>query len=127
MRNMSFSLTTQQVRDREKDLTRRFGWWFLKPGDMVQPVLKGMGMKKGEKIEQIGCPIRIVSVRKEPLWHIKEGECVREGFPEMSELDFVYMLVRHYRCNGWDDVNRIEFEYVANAQVDFQKGARSAE
>jgi len=38
MRNMSFSLTTQQCREMTKDVTRRLGWAILKPGD---PLTKG--------------------------------------------------------------------------------------
>lgn len=37
-RNMSFALTTSQIRDRSKTVTRRFGWWFLVPGDQVWAV-----------------------------------------------------------------------------------------
>lgn len=117
MRNMSFAMTTEQVRNRTKDVTRRFGWWFLKPGDVVQPVIKGMGLKKGEKIKKIGGPIRIVSTRREQLHHMECGECVREGFPEMNESEFVSMLMKHYRCNPSSYVNRIEFEYLHNDDV----------
>ncbi len=53
MRNMSFAMTTEQVRNQTKSVTRRFGWWFLKPGDEVQPVVKGMGLKKGDQIEKV--------------------------------------------------------------------------
>ena len=35
-RNMSFSMTTGPFRARTKTVTRRFGWWFLKPGDVVK-------------------------------------------------------------------------------------------
>jgi hypothetical protein len=63
---MSFALTTQQVREQTKDVTRRFGWWFLKPGDKVWAVEKAMGLKAGEKIKRIAL-IEIVSVRAEPL------------------------------------------------------------
>lgn len=56
-RNMSFSITTDQVRNREKNVTRRNGWWFLKSGDIVNAVEKTMGLKKGEKIKRI-CQIR---------------------------------------------------------------------
>ncbi len=29
MRNISFALTTQQILDQQKDVTRRLGWLFL--------------------------------------------------------------------------------------------------
>lgn len=38
MRRMSFMLTRKQVLDQTKDVTRRNGWAFLKPGDLIQPV-----------------------------------------------------------------------------------------
>ena len=43
-RNMSFMLTTEQVRNKTKTVTRRLGWWFLKPGEIVNAVEKGMGL-----------------------------------------------------------------------------------
>ena len=33
MRNISFSLTEEQFLNGSKDVTRRLGWLFLKPGD----------------------------------------------------------------------------------------------
>ena len=113
MRNMSFFLTPQQVIAGTKTVTRRFGWGFLKPGDMVRPVLKGMGLKRGEKIKPLRGPLRIVSLRWEPLNAIDQSDCEREGFPGMEPGEFVGMLVRHY---GIKDpgvpVCRIEFSYT---------------
>lgn len=45
-RNMSFAMTTDQIREQSKTVTRRFGWWFLKSGDVVCGVEKAMGLKK---------------------------------------------------------------------------------
>ena len=66
MRNMSFALTTEQIRARTKTVTRRLGWEFLKPGDLVQAVVKCQGLKKGEKVEPLA-ELRIVAVRRESL------------------------------------------------------------
>ncbi|WP_136443665.1 ASCH domain-containing protein [Pacificoceanicola onchidii] len=110
-RNMSFALTLNQVRNREKDVTRRFGWWFLKPGDVVNAVEKGMGLKPGEKIKRI-CQIEIVSIRAEPLNVITHEDCAREGFPDFRPADFVAMLTSHYGCPDDKQVNRIEFRYL---------------
>ena len=114
MRNMSFSMTTEQIRLGTKTVTRRFGWKFLKPGDLVRPVVKAMGLKEGEKVQPIRGPLRVVSVRREPLAGIKweRDGTRREGFPEMTGEEFVDMLVKHYRCSSSDDVTRIEFEYT---------------
>jgi len=110
-RNMSFSLTTDQVRNRTKTVTRRNGWWFLKPGEIVNAVDKAMGLKKGEKIKSI-CQIRIVSTRAESLDAITGDDLEKEGFPDWTPEEFVAMYSKHNRCLDINPVNRIEFEYV---------------
>jgi len=110
-RNISFSMTTEQVRRREKTVTRRIGWAFLKPGDVLQAVEKAQGLKKGEKVVRI-CEIVVESTRWEPLAKITKEDCGREGFPEMSPDQFIDMFCR---ANNWKpslDVNRIEFTYI---------------
>lgn len=111
-RNMSFAMTTEQVDNQTKTVTRRFGWLFLKPGDVVQPVEKAMGLKKGEKAKKIGGLIRIISARLEPLSTITKEDCIAEGFPDYDPDNFVDMLQDHYGCEPNADVNRIEFEYL---------------
>jgi hypothetical protein len=49
MRRISFALTTTQVQNRTKTVTRRLGWNNLKPGDRLQPIYKGMGVEKGRE------------------------------------------------------------------------------
>jgi len=111
-RNMSFMLTTEQVKNRTKTVTRRTGWRFLQPGDIVNAVEKGMGLKKGEKIKHI-CQIRIKSIHwGEPLYKITQEDCIKEGFPEMSPDDFIDMFCRHNKVWAMCPVNRIEFEYI---------------
>ena len=110
-RNMSFAMTTQQVRNRSKDVTRRFGWHFLKAGDIVCAVVKSMGLKKGEKVERLGM-IEIVSTRLESLFEITQEDVVREGFPDWGPADFIDMLMTHYSAKPWHKVNRIEFKYL---------------
>ncbi|MCK5640641.1 MAG: hypothetical protein KAJ19_07585 [Gammaproteobacteria bacterium] len=111
-RNMSFALTTEQVRNQTKTVTRRQGWANLKPGILLQPVVKGMGLKKGEKVEKIGGLIRVLSVRREMIWPISSFDLVREGFPEMSRDDFVRMYCTANKVLASDYCHRIEFEYV---------------
>ena len=41
MRSMSFMLTTQQIRDRTKSVTRRTGWADLQPGTLLRFGLTG--------------------------------------------------------------------------------------
>ena len=110
-RNISFAMTTQQVKDQSKDVTRRFGWWFLKPGDRLCGVEKAMGLRKGEKINRL-CNIEVVSVSTEPLNSITQEDVKREGFPEWTPQDFVDFLVSHYGCEPDKICNRIEFKYV---------------
>lgn len=87
MRNMSFSLTTSQILDRSKTVTRRTGWKFLKPGDRIRAVKKAMGLKKGEKVQQLAV-LEVIDVRRERIDCMSTDpayggeECVAEGFPQ---------------------------------------------
>jgi hypothetical protein len=109
---MSFAMTTEQVRNQTKDVTRRFGWWFLKPGDKVWAVEKSMGIPAGEKIKRIGM-IEVISTRAEPLNAITTRDCSREGFPHYTPNGFVQMLVDHFGIDHAKECNRIEFRYIA--------------
>jgi hypothetical protein len=109
---MSFSATTEQVRNRTKTVTRRQGWLFLNRGDIVQPVVKAQGLKKGERVVKIGGPIRIKSNRRVGLDRITKRDCIKEGFPNHSPREFVRMYCRLNGCTEWGNVSRIEFEYV---------------
>lgn len=118
MRNMSFALTTQQVRGKSKDVTRRLGWLHLKPGEVFQPVMKCMGLRPGEKIERIGGAVVTVSTRREPLRRMTDDqeygrdECRREGFPHLSPAEFVTMFCDSHRgCTPESVVTRIEISY----------------
>jgi len=120
MRNMSFALTTEQVRNRTKTVTRRIGWATLQPGTLIQPVVKGMGLRKGEKAEKIGGPIRVVDVWRGPLERMlgrfddfaASDESRLEGFPHLTSEEFVEMFCKHNGCASGDEVTRIEFEYL---------------
>lgn len=125
MRNMSFMLTTEQMRNRTKDVTRRCGWENLKPGEYLQAVEKGMGLKKGQKAKVIGV-IRVTDVRFELLGAIAEPfygrkEVAREGFPDMKPWDFVRMFIdSHKQCESKGAatmITRIEFEHVDDPHV----------
>lgn len=114
-RHMSFSMTTEAVRRGEKTVTRRLGWWDLKPGTVLWAVEKSQGLKKGEKVKKLAL-IRVVDVSRERLhWvvaHWGSGEMVREGFPDLSPYEFVEKFMLANRCGPGTPVNRIEFEYV---------------
>jgi hypothetical protein len=118
-RNMSFALTTEQIRNRTKTVTRRVGWGKLVPGDTVNACVKCMGLKKGEKPEKLAL-IYITSVAKEPLHRLMSdaeygaAEATKEGFPGWTGRQFVEMFCEHMNpIHGVaTEVNRIEFEYV---------------
>ena len=95
-RNISFSLTTQQIRDRTKTVTRRKGWKFLKSGDVLNACVKCIGLKPGEKIERLG-QIRVTEVRRESLYRMLDNlygatESKAEGFPDKTGPEFVEIL-----------------------------------
>lgn len=110
MRNMSFSLTEAQFLDGSKDVTRRLGWKFLKPGDRVRAVRKAMGLKKGERVHPLGV-IEIVSVRREALEDVTHGDVRREGFSCDCD-EFIRIFCLHMGCPRHWPVTRIEFRRV---------------
>lgn len=119
MRQISFALTTAQVRAKTKTVTRRTGWTFLKVGTLLQPVAKAQGLKKGEHVEKIGGPIRVVHVSQEwmsdfVLRHSALDDVRREGFPDMTPEEFVAFFRGSHADPSADDlrVTRIEFVYV---------------
>lgn len=139
MRNMSFMLTTEQVRQRTKTVTRRIGWTFLQPGDLVRAVERCQGLKKGEQMKPLAV-LRVEQVSRERLDRMEseslygQQECVAEGFPNLSPMEFVAMFCATHKVpdnRPWgllpkrrrqpfpmlpcDQVTRIEFSYVDSA------------
>lgn len=112
MRNMSFSLTTKQVEDGTKDVTRRIGWLNLRIGEVLNACEKVQGLGKGEKIVVIR-QIRVAKTNIEQLDAITPKEVKREGFPNMTVGEFVkFFCESHKGVNRYTKINRIEFEYV---------------
>lgn len=109
---MSFFLTKEQIINQTKTVTRRNGWKSLKIGDIVQPVEKGQGLKKGEKVNKIGPPIVITDISLEPLADITQGDVILEGFPSMNRWEFIEMYCRANKCKADHQVRRIQFEYL---------------
>lgn len=117
---MSFALTTAQILNRTKSVTRRTGWLHLRAGDHVRAVRKGRGLRKGEQIERLAI-LRIVDVRRESLSAMIEdlqygrSECRLEGFDSDDESQrpkaFVEWFADTHRCTIGDVVTRIEFAY----------------
>lgn len=110
-RMMSFSMTTPQFKRREKTVTRRLGWDHLENGEILWGVEKAMGLKKGDEVVRLGM-IKVVNIRKEPLYEITQAECILEGFPDMTPDQFVDMFCEANRCTPDTIINRIEFGYL---------------
>lgn len=137
MRLMSFALTTAQLLNGSKTVTRRVGWENLVAGQRIKAVKKAMGLKKGEQPEVLA-EIEVVSVRRERLDAIDQADCAAEGFPDFKPRDFVAMFCAHMkiaepvirvtelgpfesrkrmrRVEASDFVTRIEFRVVPAAQ-----------
>lgn len=122
MRNISFMLTQQQIRERTKTVTRRVGWEKLQAGELLRGVEKGMGLKAGEKVVPLAT-IRVVSARREALSAMTAdvdygfAECAKEGFGGDLALRWPSAFVEffcnsHRGCTPETMVTRIEFEYV---------------
>ncbi len=117
MRNISFSLTERQFLDGSKDVTRRVGWTFLKPGDRLMGCRKCMGVQPGESIVRLG-EIEVVSVRLEALNRMSADaaygheETIREGFPQMTGGQFVEMFCSHMSVKPATIITRIEFRRI---------------
>ena len=88
------------------------GWWFLRPGNIVNAVEKCMGLKKGEKVERI-CQIGILNTRPVILSEISKADLILEGFPDLTTDEFIEMFCKsHKKCVPVTAVNRIEFRYI---------------
>jgi len=118
--DISFSLTVRQIQSRAKFVTRRFGWWNLQPGAVLN------GVEGGQRI----CKIRVVSVRMEPLSFMLEDqrygqrECALEGFPEMSPDEYIRMRVKSHGVTVDKICNRIYFEYLEEVENENKKTTR---
>ena len=109
-------LTPDRIQSRIKTVTRRVGWEFLKVGDHLRPVMKCMGLKKGEKMEPLlpgnEC-IEVVNVSREALVEIDREDIIKEGFSSFTPLDFIlFFCSSHKGCKPGTEVTRIEFKYV---------------
>lgn len=112
-RSMSFALTTEQIRNRTKTVTRRLGWANLNPGQLFWAVEKAQGLKKGEKVQRLvllRCKSNTATVLDSSS--LTQNELAREGFPLLNRSQFVAMFVKANGCKPKSQVRRIEFEYV---------------
>lgn len=75
MKLMSFSMTTEAFERCEKTVTRRLGWWNLKPGELLQGVEQAQGLRKGEHVVK-GSPA-CLPVASSPCSATRTGCCRR--------------------------------------------------
>jgi hypothetical protein len=136
MRNISFTATTPQFRARQKHRTRRGNkngptWKNLKPGDVLMGCEQCQGLGKGGKIVRMG-PIVILETNIEsldeiirrPVREIPQDirlkyaatiyltETILEGFPQLTEQQFVDMFCEMNDCEPETEINCILFDYV---------------
>jgi hypothetical protein len=111
-RNMSFSLTADQVHNQTKTVTRRLGWWNIEPDEIINACEKCQGLKKGEKVKVIG-RIRVLNTTHVRLSSITAEDVAREGFPHLTPMQFISLFMTANKgCKPDTTVNRIEFEYM---------------
>ena len=110
---MSFPDTALEVRERLQTVTRRPGWRFLKPDDLIQAV------EFESNSPRVLGVLRVRNVRVEPLSRLvidatyAEDELPREGRPCWSRDHFIATFLRRHRLKNTSvDVTRIEFDYV---------------
>lgn len=105
---LSFALTTEAVRKRQKTVTRRLSrprWW-----------REGAWFLGVDKIRQAGaqglCIARCGPPNYEPLGAISQSEVDREGFPNTTPEGFCAMF-RNKMPRSWDGwVWRLPFSYL---------------
>jgi hypothetical protein len=114
---MSVALTEQAVRERRKTVTRRLGWKFLKPGDRLVLCPKTRGVSKADRVEL--AEVEVVSMRREPLDAITDGDVFKEGVPILATREvggaaraFVRFFCEHMKCEPSAEVTRIEWRYL---------------
>lgn len=110
-RLMSFAKTVD-VFDR-KDVTRRDGWLFLRPGEVVQCVDRSPRLGNGYRVLGLR---RVVSVRRERLGAITPAEVEREGFLQLSPSGFVELYCAPKPPDPDRMVTRIELALVEGGE-----------
>lgn len=129
-RLMAVAMTEAAVVAREKTVTRRLGWRFLKPGDRLTLVRKSMGRKPGEPLVRLA-DVEVVSVRREPLLYIADEDIARECVPEdllatipddpdvgSPALRWATWFASKMGCHLMTEVTRIEWRYLENVALE---------
>ena len=113
-RLMSVAVTEQAVRDRQKTVTRRLGWRFLKPGDRLTLCRKVQGRKPGEALVRLA-EVEVLSVRREPLAAMTDADVACEAVPSVGKVEaseWVRWFAEKFGISRTDEVTRIEWRYL---------------
>ena len=124
-RLMSVSMTVDAVIARQKTVTRRKGWQFLRPGDRLTLCRKVQGRKPGEPLDRLAA-VEVISVTREQLADLVPdpwgdnpddpygaNEVELEGFPGLDPAHFVGRFFIDAQGMTLDDfVTRIEWRYL---------------
>lgn len=124
-RRMSCALTTDAVLMRTKTVTRRHvdTWQFLRPGDQLTLIEKGMGLPKGTK-QVVLAQVQIVDVRVESLGCVltELGATRREGLGHLTPEEFITFWLKSHGYHAtlgrtaneriYPDCRRIQWEYL---------------
>lgn len=108
---MSVAHTAAAVRARQKTVTRRIGWRFLKVGDRLTLCEKVMGRKAGEPLVRI-VEVEVIDVRRERLDQVTDREAAAEGFPGSTAEAFVAFYCGTFGASPESMLTRIEWRYL---------------
>lgn len=116
---ISYALTTPQIIDMSKTVTRRKNWERAKAGVRLQPVDRVMGFKKGEHPQLLipGWHQIVVSARWEALEDITPEDVEREGFVGWTTEQFISFYCKHNKGDRKQQVRRIEFRYERDEEM----------
>lgn len=116
-RLMSVALTEQAVVERRKTVTRRLGWYKIKPGDRLQLVRKSMGRRRADGTVDPLVRLALVEVVATEVVRLDgprldDVDVAAEGFAGWTPAQFVEMFTTAMRCVAHHPVNRIEWRYL---------------
>jgi hypothetical protein len=98
---MSFSMTPTQIVDGSKTVTRRHAdtWRTIRAGDLIVPIRKGQGLKRGERQEPlIDGRLIVTSVRLEPLASVDYLGTSFQARARKPEAAFFAHIQEHAQC-----------------------------
>ena len=110
MRNKSFFLTQEQYRNRTKTVTRRQCKRTPEVGERFMGIVKGQGLKKGEKVQKMHAST-YTAVDWIFIWQISKEDVIKEGFPNWTPLQFINFYCKANRVQPGDVCCRQAFKH----------------